>query len=97
MDVLAAGVALAPVLGLLALLVARCRQLWRRPAKWTEGWPGRGGEPAGDREPRRPLVPAASGAAALPVPPSAAEDGEAPARGPRTVTAAEPHRRLRAS
>jgi len=68
-DVVAALVALGPVLGMLVLLVLRTRQLWpRRPVTSFDDRPQRGGDTAGDREPRRPLTPVGAGSIALPLP-----------------------------
>lgn len=74
----AVGVALivfGPPVAVLVLLVKAIRKLRPRPVdirRW--GGPARGGGPAGDREPRRPLTPTASGAARLPLP--VADDAE---------------------
>jgi hypothetical protein len=96
-EVVAALVGLAPALLLLALLAVRTRQVWpRRPPTSAVDWPGQGGDPAGDREPRRPLVPAGSGSAALAVPRRETEDGE-PASPPGRAGGVDGGRRLRAS
>lgn len=59
-----------PLVGFLLLLGKAIRKLVRRPpvdiGRW--GGPARGGGPAGDREPRRPLSPMSSGAVRLPLP-----------------------------
>ena len=94
-------VVLGPFVALMVLLVIRTRQLWpkRGPVAWTGGAPGssgRGGDTSGDREPRRPLVPAGAGSVALPEP---VEDIEADEPVPVRVAppVPDPHRRLRAS
>ena len=68
----AVGVALivfGPLAAVLLLLIKAIRKLRPRPVvirRW--GGPARGGGLVGDREPRRPLTPSASGAACLPLP-----------------------------
>ncbi len=96
MDVVVALVGLGPVLLLLTLLVLRTRQLWwRQPVTSFKDWPGSGGETAGDREPRRPLVPAGAGAVALQ--PPEGEENDVPGVARRDHPGGEPARRLRAS
>ena len=68
-DVVAALVVLGPVAIMMALLILRIRQLWpREVATWIEDGPRQGGDPAGVREPRRPLTPAGAGSMMLPLP-----------------------------
>ena len=86
----AVGVALivfGPIAGFLLLLAGAIRKLRPKPVGYRR-WdgPARGGGPAGDREPRRPLTPTASGAMRLPLP----VDDEGP------FEPAEPVRVLRA-
>lgn len=68
MDFVVALAALCPLLMLLVLLVLRTRQLWAHGSTQGGNRSGGGGDPAGDREPRRPLVPAGSPGLALPEP-----------------------------
>jgi hypothetical protein len=56
----------ACALGLLAMAFRRRRAA--RSAPMGGGPSGSGGQLGGDREPRRPIVPVASGAAAAPLP-----------------------------
>lgn len=64
-EFLAGLLVLGPLALLLVLLAIRTRQLWpKRPATWwTNG--GERGDGAGDREPRRPLVPSGAASVAL--------------------------------
>jgi len=97
---LAALVALGPLLGLLVLLVIRTRRLWARTPVTIEPYrPERGGDPAGDREPRRPLVPVDAGGVALPLPMAVGDDEDPSplAPPPMTLRADGPPRGLRAS
>jgi hypothetical protein len=96
-EVVAIGiVGVAPIALVLLYLVKAIRKLQPRPIElppWQSQEPP-GGDPSGDREPRRPLMPAHSGAVALPEP-SDAED-ELTGFEPHTATlAADPrHERL---
>ena len=84
----AVGVALivfGPIVGFLLLLAVAIRKLRPRPVdirRWNG--PARGGGPAGDREPRWPLTPAASGGMCLPLP--VADDAPLDPAGPVWVT-----------
>jgi hypothetical protein len=71
-DLILAAAAIGPIAVFLVLLVLATRKLWR-PARtpFVGDGPTQGRGPrglGGTREPRRPLVPSASGAASLPIP-----------------------------
>lgn len=63
MELLGGLLVLGPLVALMVLLAIRTRQLWpRRPVTWWGGGPAGGwGDPAGDREPRRPRLPSGAG------------------------------------
>lgn len=70
MEFLAGLLVLGPLALLMVLLAIQTRRLWpKRPATRWEAGPGRNpGDTAGDREPRRPLLPSGAGSVALPEP-----------------------------
>jgi hypothetical protein len=80
-EALGIAAALLPFIAFLALLLVALRRQWRQILRPSESGDGggrrRGAGPAGDREPRRPLVPVASGAAALPLPIDAGDTPDA--------------------
>ena len=107
MEVAGAVLALVPVAILTVLIVlAVRRQLWSQIRPRAEplrprGPPGRpaapgGGRhgPAGVREPRRPLVPSAAGAAALPLPDEPEHDADAVAASGAPLDSPPDRRRL---
>ena len=79
-----AAIVFGPVVGILLLLVKAIRRLLPRvdpSPPWGRSGvdgPPRGPDPAGDREPRRPLTPSRSGAVALAPPPEDAGDCDVP-------------------
>lgn len=75
-----AVVVFGPVVATLLLLVKATRRLMPHaeelpPGRYEIDGPPRGADPAGDRQPRRPLMPSRSGAVGL-VLPSEGEEGE---------------------
>ena len=69
-EFLAGLLAFGPLALLMVLLAIRTRRLWpKRPVTRWEAGPGRNrGDPSGDREPRRPLLPSGAAAVAMPEP-----------------------------
>jgi len=97
-----AVIVFGPLLAFLVLLLKATRRLMPKQPVQVPGWKSRGeeqppsgGDPPGDREPRRPLTPTGAGATSLALP--AGEDWEedqVPVRPTARHAARDPRHRL---